>query len=138
MCWNWNEGVSLINEECINGKNCVLNHICMNILPSGVMCRSRGQTFVEHEMFYKYGRKEKYFMEKYGMIGPREADLIDGMINSRQVELDMIDEAKGILECVGQEVVCTDVVGTEKVKVPFKVPFGGRVDHRYCNEDHWV
>ena len=128
ICWNWNEKKSH-NEECVNSYMCVLKHICMAELPTGGICRSKDHTFIEHEVFYKYGQKEADFMKEHDIITQIEWEIIRHMTYTRKTQLTLIyntdvgkgiEEGKDFIDAVSREVVCSRMTGLEGKKYLMK------------------
>ena len=130
ICWNWNEKKSH-NEECVNSYMCVLKHICMAELPTGGLCRSKDHTFIEHQVFYKYGQKEADFMKKHNIINEDQWNLIKHMSYTRKNQLKLIyytdvggsEEGQEFMDVVSREVVCSRMTGLEGKKVPYQLDF---------------
>ena len=133
ICWNWNEK-ECHNEECNNGSMCLLRHICMAELPTGAMCRSRDHTFIEHKMFYKYGKKEGEFMRDHFIITQDQYGIINDIAFQRKQELRLIYDrdlqiglarrsfgAREFVDCVSREVLCSDMIGLEGKRIPFQI-----------------
>ena len=99
-------------------------------LPTGGMCRSKDHTFIEHEVFYKYGQKEADFMKKHDIITENQWQIVRDMTYTRKAQLTLIyhsDVNKGIedgrefIDSVSREVVCSRMTGLEAKTVPYQL-----------------